>query len=58
MLDGNRKIFDKVSIVARQSYILPYNFMKTKKIIRNIWKVLIIFVALSTVLSLVAVGIF
>jgi hypothetical protein len=32
--------------------------MKTKKLIQGIWKVLIVFVALSTVLSLVAVGIF
>ncbi len=30
--------------------------MKTKKLFQNIWKVLIVFVALSTILSLVAVA--
>lgn len=32
--------------------------MKSKKIFRAVWKVMIVFVALSTVLSLVAVGLF
>gem|GEM_PF-3459562 len=30
--------------------------MKSKKLVKNIWRVMIIFVALSTVLSLVAVA--
>jgi hypothetical protein len=32
--------------------------MKSKKIIKGVWKVMIIFVALSTVLSLVAVALY